>query len=125
MKCMELLWIQLAIIFFLADQVMNTLIVPPIHQVLFQVVTHGLAIWLQWIHRYIQNTMKYIGFFYYIFVPFSFSQGNTLMEGVYGAQDANNAGEYLSVDMNSGVVMIYTDSDSINGGFGFLQLSPV
>merc|ERR1712001_726522 len=26
----------------------------------------------------------------------------------------NNAGEYLSVDMNSGVVMIYTDSDSIN-----------
>merc|ERR1711963_1263808 len=37
------------------------------------------------------------------------TQGNTLMEGIYGAPGANNAGEYLSVDMNSGVVMIYTD----------------
>ena len=58
MKCMELLWILLATISYLEDQVMNTLTVQPIHQVLFQVVTLGLAIWSLWIHRYIQITMK-------------------------------------------------------------------
>merc|ERR1712241_1062930 len=52
------------------------------------------------------------------------TEGNTLYENVYGDKEANNAGEYLSVDPNNGDIMIYTDSDSFGGVFGFLKLSP-
>jgi len=50
-------------------------------------------------------------------------QGNTLHEGVYGDKEGNNAGEYLSVDTNTGEVMVYTDSDTVEG-FGWLKLTP-
>ena len=53
-----------------------------------------------------------------------FFQGNTLFEGVFGDKEANNAGEYLSVDTSSGDLMVYTDSDTVGGGFAFLKLSP-
>merc|ERR1719273_1950278 len=52
------------------------------------------------------------------------TEGNKLYENVYGDKGANNAGEYLSVDPNNGDIMIYTDSDSFGGVFGFLKLSP-
>ena len=51
-------------------------------------------------------------------------QGNTLFEGVFGNTDANNAGEYLGVDYTSGELMVFVDSDTFNGGFGFMKLSP-
>jgi len=51
-------------------------------------------------------------------------KGETLYEGVYGTKDANNAGEYLSVDPENGDLMIYVDSDTIEG-FGFMKLSKV
>ena len=44
-------------------------------------------------------------------------------EGVYGNKNGNNAGEWISVDTNTGDVMIYTDSDTV-GGLGFLKLTP-
>ena len=47
-----------------------------------------------------------------------------MYENVYGAQGANNAGEYLAVDPNSGDVMIFVDSDTLGGAFGFLKLTP-
>jgi len=50
--------------------------------------------------------------------------GNKLSEGVYGEAGANNAGEYLSVDQTTGDVMVFVDSDSVGGGFGFLKLTP-
>ena len=43
---------------------------------------------------------------------------------MYGNKQANTAGEYLSVDKNTGEVMIYCDTDTVSGGFGFLKLSP-
>merc|ERR1719273_430754 len=52
------------------------------------------------------------------------TEGNKLYENVYGDKEANNAGEYLSVDPNNGDIMIFTDSDSFGGVFGFLKLSP-
>ena len=50
--------------------------------------------------------------------------GETLYEDFYGDKGGNNAGEWLSVDRDSGEVMIYTDSDTAPG-FGFLKLTPV
>ena len=50
--------------------------------------------------------------------------GETLYQDFYGNKGGNNAGEWLSVDTDSGDVMIYTDSDSAPG-FGFLKLTPV
>jgi hypothetical protein len=49
--------------------------------------------------------------------------GEMLSEGVFGhsGKDANEAGEYLTVT-STGDVMIYTDSDSVEG-FGFLKLT--
>ena len=47
-----------------------------------------------------------------------------MFEGVYGDQESNNAGEYLSVDTTSGELMVYVDSDFVGGGFGFMKLSP-
>ena len=47
-----------------------------------------------------------------------------MFEGVYGDQESNNGGEYLSVDTTSGELMVYADSDSIGGGFGFIKLTP-
>ena len=46
-----------------------------------------------------------------------------MSEGVFGKKGGNNAGESLSVDTNTGEVMIYTDSDT-DGGFGFMKLTP-
>ena len=43
---------------------------------------------------------------------------------VYGEKDANNAGEYLSIDKDSGDLMVYCDSDTVGGGFAYLKLSP-
>jgi len=51
------------------------------------------------------------------------TQGHTLYEGVYGDKGGNNAGEYLSVDIDTGDIMVFTDSDTV-GGFGFLKLTP-
>jgi len=51
------------------------------------------------------------------------TEGKVLHEGVYGDKKGNNAGEYISVDTNTGELMIFTDSDTI-GGFGFLKLTP-
>jgi len=50
--------------------------------------------------------------------------GETLYQDFYGDKGGNNAGEWLSVDTDSGEVMIYTDSDTAPG-FGFLKLTPV
>ena len=50
-------------------------------------------------------------------------QGNTLSQGVFGDKEANNAGEYLSVDRQTGDIMIYVDSDSVGGDFAFMKLS--
>merc|ERR1719357_1749975 len=52
------------------------------------------------------------------------STGEKLYENYYGKQGANNAGEYLAVDPDSGDVMIFVDSDSLGGAFGFLKLTP-
>ena len=43
---------------------------------------------------------------------------------VSGEKDANNAGEYLSIDKDSGDLMVYCDSDTVGGGFAYLKLSP-
>ena len=51
-------------------------------------------------------------------------QGDTLFEGVFGDTEANNGGEYIAVDYTTGELMIFCDSDTFNGGFGFLKLSP-
>ena len=51
-------------------------------------------------------------------------QGNTLYQNVYGDQGGNNAGEYLAVDPNNGDVMVFADSDTLGGAFGFLKLTP-
>ena len=51
-------------------------------------------------------------------------QGTTLYENVYGDKEANNAGEYLSVDSDTGELMVYCDSDTVGGGFAFLKLLP-
>ena len=51
-------------------------------------------------------------------------QGKTLFEGVYGDKEANNAGEYMSVDTKTGELMVYLDSDTVGGGFAFMKLSP-
>jgi len=51
-------------------------------------------------------------------------EGSTLYEGVFGDKESNNAGEYLSVDYDSGELMVYVDSDFVGGGFAFLKLSP-
>merc|ERR1711884_922819 len=48
-------------------------------------------------------------------------QGNTLFQGVFGDKGGNSAGEYLSVDQQTGEVMIYVDADTI-GGYGFMKL---
>ena len=50
-------------------------------------------------------------------------QGTTRYEGVFGDKGGNNAGEYLSVDIDTGDIMVFTDSDTV-GGFGFLKLTP-
>ena len=49
-------------------------------------------------------------------------QGNTLFQGVFGDKAGNSAGEYLSVDQQTGEVMIYVDADTI-GGYGFMKVS--
>merc|ERR1711963_396047 len=51
-------------------------------------------------------------------------QGNTLFQGVFGDKNGNSAGEYLSVDQQTGEVMVYVDADTIGGGFGFVKLTP-
>ena len=43
---------------------------------------------------------------------------------MYGNKRANNAGEWISVDNNTGEAMIFVDSDTV-GGFGFLKLTPL
>ena len=48
-------------------------------------------------------------------------QGNTLFQGVFGDKGGNSAGEYLSVDQQTGEVMIYVDADTI-GGYGFMKV---
>ena len=58
------------------------------------------------------------------FLTQSIFQGNKLTEGVYGQAGSNNAGEYLSVDMTTGDVMVFVDSDAVGGGLGFLKLTP-
>jgi len=51
-------------------------------------------------------------------------QGNTLFQGVFGDKEGNSAGEYLSVDQQTGEVMVYVDADTIGGGYGFMKLTP-
>jgi len=51
-------------------------------------------------------------------------QGNTLFQGVFGDKAGNSAGEYLSVDQQTGEVMVYVDADTIGGGYGFMKLTP-
>ena len=43
---------------------------------------------------------------------------------MYGDKGSNNAGEYLAVDPVNGDVMIFVDSDTLEGAFGFLKLTP-
>ena len=43
---------------------------------------------------------------------------------MYGDKGSNNAGEYLAVDPVNGDVMIFVDSDTLGGAFGFLKLTP-
>ena len=50
-------------------------------------------------------------------------KGNTLFQGVFGDKGGNSAGEYLSVDQQTGEVMIYVDADTIGGGYGFMKVS--
>ena len=45
-------------------------------------------------------------------------------QNFYGSKSGNNGGEWLSVDTDTGDLMVFTDSDT-RGGFGFLKLSPV
>ena len=52
-------------------------------------------------------------------------QGNTLFQGVFGDKGGNSAGEYLSVDQQTGEVMIYVDADTIGGGYGFMKVSAI
>ena len=68
----------------------------------------------------VSKRLKMICIFYDLNVP----QGNTIFEGVFGNTGANNAGEYLGVDNTSGELMVFVDSDTFNGGFGFMKLSP-
>merc|ERR1712012_1400702 len=51
-------------------------------------------------------------------------QGNTLYTNVYGDKAGNNAGEYLAVDPATSDVMVFVDSDTLGGAFGFLKLTP-
>ena len=51
-----------------------------------------------------------------------YMQGNTLFQGVFGDKGGNSAGEYLSVDQQTGEVMIYVDADTIGGGYGFMKV---
>jgi len=51
-------------------------------------------------------------------------QGNTLYTNVYGDKAGNNAGEYLAVDPENGDVMVFVDSDTLGGAFGFMKLTP-
>ena len=70
----------------------------------------------------------------WLFICFSFPliifynnknvQGKTMYSNVYGNKRANNAGEWISVDNNTGEAMIFVDSDTV-GGFGFLKLTPL
>ena len=46
-----------------------------------------------------------------------------MYENVYGDQESNNAGEYLAVDPINGDVMVFVDSDTLGGAFGFLKLT--
>ena len=71
----------------------------------------------------IHNIMNYCPEYVTTFVN-TYLQGTTLFEGVYGEKDANNAGEYLSIDKDSGDLMVYCDSDTVGGGFAYLKLSP-
>ena len=47
-----------------------------------------------------------------------------MYENVYGNKEGNNAGEYLDVDPATGDVMVFVDSDTLGGAFGFLKLTP-
>ena len=47
-----------------------------------------------------------------------------MYENVYGNKEGNNAGEYLAVDPATGDVMVFVDSDTLGGAFGFLKLTP-
>ena len=47
-----------------------------------------------------------------------------MFQGVFGDKAGNSAGEYLSVDQQTGEVMVYVDADTIGGGYGFMKLSP-
>ena len=42
---------------------------------------------------------------------------------MFGDKDDNSAGEYLSVDQQSGEIMVYVDADTIGGGYGFMKVS--
>ena len=53
---------------------------------------------------------------------FKNAQGNTLFQGVFGDKAGNSAGEYLSVDQQTGEVMVYVDYDTIGGGYGFMKV---
>ena len=52
-----------------------------------------------------------------------FCQGNKLYEGIYGEKDANQAGEWMSMDPKTEDIMVFVDSDSIEGAMGFMKLS--
>ena len=45
-----------------------------------------------------------------------------MFQGVFGDKAGNSAGEYLSVDQQTGEVMIYVDADTIGGGYGFMRV---
>ena len=94
---------------------MSMITVKPI--VMDGVVMSGSATWWCWILRYVGcgrvNWLQLC----------LIGQGATLHEGVYGNKEGNNAGEYITVDTNSGDLMIFLDSDTVEG-FGFLKLAP-
>ena len=46
-----------------------------------------------------------------------------MYEGIYGEKDANQAGEWMSMDPKTEDIMVFVDSDSIEGAMGFMKLS--
>ena len=79
-------------------------------------------IWVSYL--VVLDTAVYKMLKYFHVVNLIVTQGNAKFEGVFGDTGANNAGEYLAVDNTSGELMVFVDSDTFNGGFGFMKLSP-
>ena len=71
----------------------------------------------------VHTNVRFILMKFFAKLMFIHYQGSTLSEGVYGRKGGNNGGEWLSVDANTGEVMIFVDSDTV-GGFGFMKLTP-